>query len=111
MNHLKQYEDKAKSIVDHILEETQDRDEALDLLHEHIDGLQDVIYYSKAWDVVTAARQWSEVYDEAHGHLTETEGDKVQDNETIDNVIVRLAYWVFYVLAMPYFEEKLEGLE
>lgn len=71
-------------------------DRVEDALLERVDGCADVIYYSRAWDTVTAARSDSQLYDAAHESLTDTEGDRIGESESVDNVICRLAYWVLY---------------
>ena len=85
-----------KDIADGIREETSCDDKREDLLWESVDGNEHVIYYGKAWNTVNAARDDSQLFDQAHDSLSETEGDKVGKNETLDNVICRLAFWIIY---------------
>jgi hypothetical protein len=78
-----------------------DRDAAMDFIHESVDGCRDVIITARAWETVSSARiNDSEVYDMAHSDLISTLGDKIQPDETIDNVVTRLAYWIIFSRAI-----------
>ena len=86
----------AEETAAEIAEECESEEERRDRLHETVDGCADVIYTAKAWDVVNAARQDSQLYDQAYESLTDTTGDRIGDGEDINNVIVRTAYWVLF---------------
>jgi hypothetical protein len=95
----------AKEIADDVWEESDhDEDTARDWINERVDGVEHVIYYSKAWDLVYKMRG-SEYYDTAHNDLTDTEGDKIGKNETIDHVMCRLAYCILETIASERLEE------
>lgn len=87
-------------------EQNSDMDES-DYCHQQADGAHDVIYTACAWDAVMACRaNDSARYDEAHDSLRDTEGDRLQEGEDIDNIIVRLSYWIHYAMIMAEIEDQ-----
>ena len=102
----------ARSVAEEILDETEDEDERHDAIHEAADGSHYVIYTAKAWNVVHAARHCHHaIHDEATQQLTDIEGDKIGEDETLDNVITRLAFCILETLINRELEEQLEELE
>lgn len=108
----RELEGYAGMVAAEILEETEDEDERHDAIHEAADGSHYVIYTAEAWDVVNAARhRHHAIHDEATQRLTDMEGDKIGQDETIDNVITRLAFCILETLISRELEEQLEELE
>ena len=99
----------AGMVAAEILEETEDEDDRQDAIHEAADGSHYVIYTAEAWDVVHAARHCHHaIHDEATQQLTDTGGDKIGEDENIDNVITRLAFCILETLINRELAEKLE---
>ena len=97
MKHPKHVRDEAEGIAEAVLSEVKEYGGAAhELAHQSVDGSENIIYYSKAWGLVTAARGDSALYDSGHDTLVEMGGDKIQEGETVDNVMVRLAYWILF---------------
>ena len=112
ITHPKHIREEAAGIAEAVLSEVKEYGgEAYDLAHQSVDGSEDIIYYSKAWNLVTAAREDSNLYDSGHETLVETEGDKIQEGETVDNVMTRLAYWILFNAVMEKINEVEEGEE
>ncbi len=115
MNHV-DYQNYARGIAEEAWDESEkDEERARELIEQTIDGCYHVIYYSRAWDLVNVFRELSpynrDYYDQAHVSLMDTEGDKIGKDETIDNVMVRLAYWILEAIAMERLEELVKNNE
>jgi len=87
-----------------------DEEAALEYIHESIDGSEHVIYTLQAYDTVLEARITNpEIFDRAHDSLTDTEGDRIGKDETIDDIITRLAYWVMFERAMDHYRSLVDA--
>jgi len=87
-----------------------DEEAALEYIHESVDGSEHVIYTAQAYDTVLEARVLDpEVFERAHDSLTDTEGDRISRDETIDDVITRLAYWILYEIAADHYRSLVEA--
>jgi hypothetical protein len=90
-------------------------DEAMDYIHESVDGNEHVIITKKAWETVFDARfnntSILDIYYMAYADLIDTEGDKLQASENLDDVISRLAYWIMYNRASMAYEAMFEEIE
>jgi len=81
-------------------------DGAIELIEERIDSCPDVIYTASAYEIVCDTRIYDyKTFEAANIMLQDTEGDRIYKDETIDNVIVRLAYCILYTQAMDYYWE------
>ncbi len=88
----------------------ENEDEALEYIHESVDGCEHVIYTLQAYDTVLEARATdSEFFYTAHDRLVETEGDRIGKDETIDDIITRLAYWVMFERAMDHYRSLVDA--
>lgn len=100
------WEKTAIEIAEQAFEECDNkRIDALEFIHESVDGCEDVIYTLQAYDTVIDARTTApEYFDRGHERLVETEGDRIRQDETIDDVITRLAYWIILERAVDHYE-------
>ncbi len=105
------WEKTAIEIAEGAFDECGDFEEtAFEYIHESVDGCEDVIYTAKAYDTVLDARTAApEYFDRAHERLVETEGDRIGQDETIDDVITRLAYWIIYERAVDEYYRLLQS--
>lgn len=76
-----------------------------DYAHEQANGAYNVIYSHEAWRSCMACREHdSELWDASNDSLMDTCGDEMGKDDTIDTVIVRLAYWIHYHAIMTEIE-------
>ena len=69
-------------------------------------------YSDVAWETVYDARNTDyPVYDEANLVLVNEHEDSIGFDETIDDVIARLAYWIVWNKALDYYIQLLEEKE
>lgn len=92
---------RIEDLVDELIKESDgDFDEARDRLHEEIDGLDLVIYYGKAWQVVNELP--SSVLDDAESTMIDTGFEF----ESLNKTMTILAFWALYNIASEYLNQK-----
>ena len=101
------WEETARQIAEEAWEEYKDNEEAaIEFIEESVDGCAEVIYTAEAYEVVCSARSYYyETFDIANDALRDTGGDRINDGETIDDIITRLAYWIIHTEAMDHYWE------
>jgi len=101
------WKETARQIAEEAWEEYKDNEEAaIEFIEESVDGCSEVIYTAEAYEVVCNARSCDyETFEMANDVLHDTEGDRIYDGETIDNIITRLAYWIIHAEAMDHYWE------
>ena len=73
--------------------------DALDHVHETVDGLQEVIYYAQAWDLVNMIRQSNYgLYQDAQEMLH----DMGMDDTDLNTLMSSMAYCVYTVALNDY---------
>ncbi len=111
------WEVTAKAIAREAWGECKDDEEAaIEFIEESVDGCEDVIYYTSAYETVCDARLNDyDTFEAANLDLVDTGCDEIRKDETIDNVIVRLAYLIIRQKALEYYysilKEKTEQEE
>jgi len=113
MNHINQFYKYVESTAKEIYEQTLDKEKAYELIWEHADSSEHVIYYSKAHDLVHLVRNWnSSLYDEAHDEVEELGGGEFLDYDTF---ATRLAFSMIRIhlsqLVNEFIDECDENLE
>jgi len=107
------WEETARQIAEEAWEEYKDNEEAaIEFIEESVDGCAEVIYTAEAYEVVCSARSYYyETFDIANDALRDTGGDRINDGETIDDIITRLAYWIIHTEAMDHYWELVKEHE
>jgi len=96
---LSLYGDDDARVIKYIEEKTKETVEAM-------------LYSDVAWETVYDARNTDyPVYDEANLVLVNEHEDSIGFDETIDDVIARLAYWIVWNKALDYYIQLLEEKE
>lgn len=92
------YSEFQKDIIDLATELKAEYDlaDALDHVHEVVDGLQAVIYYAQAWELVDMIRQGSpDLYQEAQDMV-----DDICIDDTNLNKLMSLMAYAIYTVAL-----------
>lgn len=109
MNHL-EYTDLMNTYIKTAYEEFNQDDtrDLEDIVHKIADGDSWVIYYGRAWELVSFVRQscFSE-YIEANNKLSDI-GENTAD---LDTLMSRTAYWIMYNKVYGAVQERLESEE
>lgn len=70
---------------------------AEDFAHECADGSEYVIYYSKAWELVSIVREGNyDLYSEGSEHASDCQGDY----SDLDTQMTSVAYWIIFTSVM-----------
>lgn len=78
-----EYLDYIESIAKEICNETLNTEKAYELIWQHADSSEHVIYYSKAHDLVHLVRNWdSSLYNEAKEEVEVFNGEELLDYDT-----------------------------
>ena len=107
------WEITAKAIAREAWEEFQDDEEAaIEFIEESVDGCEDVIYYTSAYETVNDARVTDyETFEKANEDLVEIGGNQIGKGETIDDLITRLAFLIVNRKAIDYYYSILKEKE
>ena len=90
-----EYLDYIESTRDYIICQTLKREDADELVWQHADCSEHVIYYSKAHDLVHLVRNWdSSLYNEAQDEVEELNGGEFLDYDTY---ATRLAFSIIRI--------------
>jgi len=96
-------------IAERRLDDTFCDGDECDIVHEVIDGIQDVIYYSRAWDIVTSLKNH-------HSGLLNDVEELVAEitdfsNFSLDAYMTQITYWAYHHLVLADVHTALEELE
>jgi len=104
----KDYMTIINSLVDDVIaEKPETLDDAMDLLHQFVDGTSTVIYYHQAWELVKYLKDYEpeELVDyESQAADVGTEGF-----ESLNHYCTIIAYWALFEPARSLLEKELEG--
>ena len=108
-----EWKETAKMVAEEAWKEYKDNEEAaIEFIEESIDDCAEVIYTAEAYEVVCSARSCDyETFEIANDELRDTEGDRIYDGGTVDDIITRLAYWIIHTQAMEYYYELMKKHE
>lgn len=68
-----------------------------DFAHEVTDGSEYVIYYAKAWEIVSIVRDANyDLYSEGSEHASDCQGDY----SDLDTQMASVAYWIIFTSVM-----------
>ncbi len=95
-------------VVEDAIEEYGDNWEMVrEYIQESIDNTNHVVYYSRAWNTVSTVRESdNDLFDRGHDYLIDMGCAQIDDDETIDSLICRLAYAILMVMA----EDEVESI-
>ncbi len=104
---MSDWKETAKTIAEEAWEECKDNENAaVEFIEESVDGCAEVIYTAEAYEVVCDARVHDyDTFETANDTLRDTEGDKIYEGESVDDIITRLAFCIIYTQAMEYYWE------
>jgi hypothetical protein len=79
-----------------------DPEEAIRHIRERVEMCPDVVLMAKVYDTIEDARvRASDIYSKAREQLIK---EKPQPNETMDDMVKRLAFWIIYTKAVEYYK-------
>jgi len=104
---MSEWKETAKAIAEEAFGECgSNEDAAIEFIEESIDGCSEVIYTAEAYEVVYEARiRDYDTFETANDALRDTEGDRIYEGESVDDIITRLAYWIIHTEAMDRYWE------
>jgi hypothetical protein len=106
MNHS-EYTTTMKSLIDSVYEEFKrdDTQELMDICHETADSSEYVIYFGKAWDLVSFVRLHDfDEYLEAQDILEDI-GEFCHE---LDTLMTKMAYWLIFNIVHGAVQERLD---
>ena len=80
--------------------------DALDYVHETVEGVQAVIYYAQAWDLVNMVRECNySLYQDAQAMVSDDIA--MEDNETdLNKLMTYMAYAIYTIELTEYLNKK-----
>ena len=105
----KDYMTIINSLVDDVIaEKPETLDDAMELLHQFVDGTSTVIYYSQAWELIKYLRDYEPA------DLTEYEAQAAdvgtESFESLNHYCTIIAYWALFTPAWSLIEKELEEM-
>jgi hypothetical protein len=105
----KEYMTIINSLVDDVLaEKPETLDDAMELLHQFVDGTSTVIYYSQAWELIKYLRDYEPA------DLTEYEAQAAdvgtESFESLNHYCTIIAYWALFTPAWGLIEKEMEEM-
>lgn len=101
--------DYCKSIVEDTINDIEsvdgkvDETELMERIEQDIDGDEYVIYYAKAWDLVNAARGYSEMFDAGEEYAREI--GAFGEVESLDGLMTKVSYSILHEECMRVLQE------
>ena len=106
---IKEYSNIYNGLVDDVLaEQPETFDDAMELLHQFVDGSQYVIYYAKAWEMVKYLRDNEPCMLQEYESLAADVGTEAF--ESLNHYCTVIAYWALFEPARSLLEKELEEL-
>jgi len=104
---MSDWKETAQLLAEEAWEQFKDNeDKAEEFIWESVDGCAEVIYTAEAYEVVCDARVHDyDTFETANDTLRDTEGDKIHEGESVDDIITRLAFCIVYTQAMECYWE------
>lgn len=103
----KEYMTIINSLVDDVLAENPETlEDAMDLLHQFVDGTSTVIYYDQAWDLIKYLKDYEPSDLREYEAIAADCG--TESFESLDHYCTVIAYWALFEPARGLLEKELE---